>query len=362
MDPSRKNRQMALMLLVGATMLIGEARRVAAIELGRWLNTRPTHPNTYQDGLPMHRGGAYAGQLESLEGHRHKACQHCRDGRCPDHCVVRPERFGFYGTQWRTWPGAGVVQASGIEELTPATPPRLELPTENEESRDPKAPVEFGVDEPAEDAGDMTLPGLQPPAPEAPAPANARPAPVPPAEAPAAIPSKESPSTELPAPERPKPSRETEQAAEEAEKPSSPEPPSEPKRDSAKDDSELWLEEDTTPEPAAKPQPEPEPTPPAPAPAQPDDQSDDENLFDDAGHRRKLRERLAVIRAEARSSAASPVPFPGANEAVPMTRETRSEPGTRSWNGVQPASSGREVEEGGVNPLRRPARSAPTDQ
>jgi hypothetical protein len=42
--------------------------------------------------------------------------------------------FGFYGTQWRRWPGSGVVQASNNEAATPAQPPAAELPGPGEES------------------------------------------------------------------------------------------------------------------------------------------------------------------------------------------------------------------------------------
>lgn len=130
---------------------------------------RPNHPNTYQDGLVVHAGGAYAGQLDSLEGHGRHGHAACRGGQCGDHCVVTPDRFGFYGTRWRTWPGTKVVQTAGTEELTPSTPPAMELPSAGQESRDPDAPVDFGVDEPFEDPGAVTLPGLGPAMPTRPA-------------------------------------------------------------------------------------------------------------------------------------------------------------------------------------------------
>jgi hypothetical protein len=50
--------------------------------------------------------------------------------------------FGFYGTQWRRWPGSGVVQASNNEAATPARPPRAEVPGAEEESLTPDAAAE----------------------------------------------------------------------------------------------------------------------------------------------------------------------------------------------------------------------------
>jgi hypothetical protein len=61
----------------------------------------------------------------------HHPCQH---GLCPAHCPVRPDVFGFYGTQWRRWPGSRVVQASNNEAATPAQPPAAEVPGPGEES------------------------------------------------------------------------------------------------------------------------------------------------------------------------------------------------------------------------------------
>jgi len=158
---------------------------------------RPSHANTYQDGLVVHAGGAYAGQLDSLEGHGRHGHAACRGGQCGDHCVVTPDRFGFYGTRWRTWPGTKVVQTAGTEELTPAAPPAMELPSAGQESRDPDAPVEFGVDEPFEDPGEVTLPGLGPAAPTRPAaPPEERPRPQPMPDRP--IPEPKKPATKEP--------------------------------------------------------------------------------------------------------------------------------------------------------------------
>jgi hypothetical protein len=53
---------------------------------------------------------------------------------CPAHCPVRPDVFGFYGTQWRRWPGAGVVPASATDAAAPARPARSQVPSAAEES------------------------------------------------------------------------------------------------------------------------------------------------------------------------------------------------------------------------------------
>lgn len=92
----------------------------------------------------------------------HHPCQH---GLCPAHCPVRPDVFGFYGTQWRRWPGSGVVQASSNEAATPAQPPAAEVPGPGEESPETDAadeelplpaaearPAETGSPDAADDA------------------------------------------------------------------------------------------------------------------------------------------------------------------------------------------------------------------
>lgn len=59
----------------------------------------------------------------------------CRDGKCHPHCPVRPQEFGFYGTQWRRWPDRQVVPAAHVRAGTPALPPRSQIPRSEEESR-----------------------------------------------------------------------------------------------------------------------------------------------------------------------------------------------------------------------------------
>lgn len=80
-------------------------------------------------------------QCRLAEGHKH-AHSHCQHGLCPAHCPVRPDVFGFYGTQWRRWPGSGVVQAANNEAATPVRPPRAEIPGAEEESFAPDGAAE----------------------------------------------------------------------------------------------------------------------------------------------------------------------------------------------------------------------------
>lgn len=73
-------------------------------------------------------------------GVRHAGWQHhghasgCRDGLCVPACPVRPGQFGYYGTQWRRWPGQGIVQVSATEAATPVAPPKSAIPSADQES------------------------------------------------------------------------------------------------------------------------------------------------------------------------------------------------------------------------------------
>lgn len=126
----------------------------------------------------------------------------CRNGMCHPHCPVRPSQYGFYSTQWRRWPGEGVVPTSAEEAATPVAPPASQVPTIDEESPSAAgaAPADGGaaggaeampsaVDRSAQDAAlptdpipepaPRTAPAAEPSAAEPPVP------PTPPGEAPA---------------------------------------------------------------------------------------------------------------------------------------------------------------------------------
>lgn len=180
-------------------------------------------------------GGVHGqGGCQRCEGTacRHQGCRHagghhadCRDGQCVPYCPVRPAQFGYYGTQWRRWPGAGVVPVSGFEAATPAAPPRLQVPGPDEES--PQLPPADGQTDPTASAADNPAanpgvdsgpapaldvpervrpsePELRDPLPVTPPPAE-DPAPVrsqpePPAAAPAELPAVEEPGRAAPIP------------------------------------------------------------------------------------------------------------------------------------------------------------------
>jgi hypothetical protein len=181
--------------------------------------------------------------------HRQPAHGHhrnCRDGACVPYCPVRPGTFGFYGTQWRRWPGQGVVPVSNEEAATPVVPPKSEVPDADEESMGPAASELPEPEMPAASGRDMNRGG------------NALDTPFPP-EPDAAIPAE--------------PMTEQEPAA--AQQPTAPEPREVPQANEAKP---------AQPEAAKPAQPEAAPAKPRPA---------DENLFDDSAAL-KIRRKIPV--------------------------------------------------------------------
>lgn len=86
---------------------------------------------------PHHRHPEHCAGGQCVAGRcAHGGCRHgsCEVPGCPAHCPVRPATFGFYGTQWRSWPGQKVVQAVHTEPAAPVMPPKSEVPTADEES------------------------------------------------------------------------------------------------------------------------------------------------------------------------------------------------------------------------------------
>lgn len=99
-----------------------------------------TRPRVIVDPAVVPAGGAPCRHCGPRTGPLHGGhLNACRDGLCAPHCPVRPDQHGYYRTQWRRWPGEGVVPASAQEATTPAPPPTSQVPSVDEES--PQAPV-----------------------------------------------------------------------------------------------------------------------------------------------------------------------------------------------------------------------------
>jgi hypothetical protein len=133
-------------------------------------NRQPQAARTVVDAAVQPAGGAgqACGPTGCKTGCRHGHHRDCRDGACVPYCPVRPTTFGFYGTQWRRWPGSGVVPVSNEQAATPAKPPKSAVPGPDEESLGPKASELPEPDFPAEEsaAGGRTTAAPEPDAPE----------------------------------------------------------------------------------------------------------------------------------------------------------------------------------------------------
>ena len=191
---------------------------------------------------PAGGGCVSCGAAGCRQGHGAHHHAGCREGVCVPYCPVRPQEFGFYGTQWRRWPGAAVVPVSGTRDAGPVAPPRSAVPGPAEESLSPpddQQPADQAA--PGGTADSMPIdPGrtLPPPA-------------VPPKPAPA-VPGVLEPGPEMPI-----------QPREDAKPQSKPEPKPEPKpqpRTELEPESRPALEPKPEPEPQPKLEPKPEPT------------------------------------------------------------------------------------------------------
>jgi hypothetical protein len=134
-----------LMLLLGAAAVVacpsapgadlsGVASRAAVAA------RRPAPPRVTFDPAVVPAGGTGCCGLDGRcgtvqqAGFHHGHAAGCRNGMCMPSCPVRPGQYGYYGTQWRRWPGQGVVQASAVEAATPVAPPKSAVPNAEEES------------------------------------------------------------------------------------------------------------------------------------------------------------------------------------------------------------------------------------
>lgn len=121
-----------------------------------------------------HHCGNHCGNAGCRIHHGHLAG--CRDGHCAPHCPVRPSHYGFYGTQWRKWPGQGVVPVSAEDVATPVAPPPSQVPGADEES--PQSPADAPAAEtvPEESTVPVTpAPAEEPPTTPEPPEVDARP-------------------------------------------------------------------------------------------------------------------------------------------------------------------------------------------
>jgi len=88
----------------------------------------------HSQGCNGHCGNEHCGYCRPGKHAKPGDCDACGGRGCPAQCPVRPGRFGFYDTQWRNWPRQGVAQAAFTEPAPPVEPPKLEVPTADEES------------------------------------------------------------------------------------------------------------------------------------------------------------------------------------------------------------------------------------
>jgi hypothetical protein len=137
-------------------IVVAMTRPVAASEIMAAVPPKSAPPSLIKKSLARERrpgGDCQSGQCAAGKQHQRHAgrCEgRCANGGCgkpgcPAQCPVRPDRFGFYGTQWRSWPGQGVVQASFTDAATPVRPPESEIPAADDES--PRSAFELPTDE-----------------------------------------------------------------------------------------------------------------------------------------------------------------------------------------------------------------------
>jgi hypothetical protein len=261
-----------LPLLAWAALLATNAAAESPAGSGRTAAAKAKRPVV--DSAVVPAGGAVHGHC-GPGGCRHDHARHhrdCRNGVCAPYCPVRPSTFGFHGTQWRRWPGQAVVPVSNEQAVTPATPPRLEVPRANEESLGPNP-------------ADLPAPELEP-------------APEPnPDAAPTAVPEQRVLPDEPLAPEEPMAP---------APSPVAPEPeamPPEPAVEPEPTEPEPMTDDEGTPaEPRELPRGDAQPAPPAELtpPSESAPRPEDENLFDEAGARR-VKRRIPVATAASRA-------------------------------------------------------------
>ena len=145
-------------------------------------------PSDEEEGAVVPAGGVIAARRASQCGNAcgRADCQKCRGSKvcrhkgacgpevpgCPAHCPVRPDRFGYYQTNWRRWPGQTVVPASFSDAAVPVSPPRSVVPGMDDEAGSPAEDEQAGAD-----TGKAELPGPDEKGGNAPAFESVKPAP-----------------------------------------------------------------------------------------------------------------------------------------------------------------------------------------
>lgn len=163
LSPATPARVNAWVLAVTSVWLSGTG--VADADPGTSTSaTAPTRKRVIVDHAVTPAGGHHCGTHCGNAGCRirHAHVAGCRDGQCAPHCPVRPSHYGFYGTQWRKWPGLGVVPVSAEDAATPVAPPPSQVPDADEES--PQSPVDAAAAAPLSE--DETVPATPAPAEE----------------------------------------------------------------------------------------------------------------------------------------------------------------------------------------------------
>ena len=269
-EPAAWTAQMAVLVLVFVSSFVW-ATPPAQGQPAAWVPGDSKGQRRIQDSAVVPAGGGacpacVTGRCRQCPAERRGHHDSCREGRCVPYCPVRPQHYGFYGTQWRKWPGQGVVPVSDERQATPALPPRLAVPSADEESTRPTdedVPETESAPEAARRAVPDILPPLPPVTPATPAaPAPQRPKPIPQPE----------PALPVLKPTTPGPMPTKDELAKPQPDPTKPAP------------SELPADDFESPFPEA----EPGPIPATPKPATPP-RPEDENLFEAGWRGRSLR-------------------------------------------------------------------------
>lgn len=186
-EPAPWTTQMAVLVLVFVSSFVW-ATPPAQGQQAAWAPGDSKGQRRIQDSAVVPAGGGacpacVTGHCRQCPAERRGHHNSCREGRCVPYCPVRPQHYGFYGTQWRKWPGQGVVPVSDERQATPALPPRLAVPSADEESTR-AAQEDVPETESAPEAARRAVPDILPPLPPAnpatpAAPAPLRPKPIP---------------------------------------------------------------------------------------------------------------------------------------------------------------------------------------